>query len=110
MTEIALGYTSCTLEPLKLDGLDNVMMLSNLYTSKLHRKQGNAKQLLKHICAKSDTENFAVLLEPKSDDVEQSDLIKMYASHGFEELQKEPLLLARYPQPITNLNKKLRLI
>jgi ribosomal protein S18 acetylase RimI-like enzyme len=99
--EIALGYSSCTLEAFKLDGLSNVMMLSNLYTSKTHRKQGYAKQLLTHICAKADTEQFAVLLEPKSnEDIEQSALIKMYEQHGFEQLQAAPLLLARFPKTV----------
>jgi GNAT superfamily N-acetyltransferase len=103
MTDYALGKASCTLEPFKLDGLDNVMMLTNLYTSKTHRKQGYAKQLLTHICAKADTEQFAVLLEPKSDeDIEQSALIKMYEQHGFEQLQAVPLLLARFPKPLAD--------
>jgi GNAT superfamily N-acetyltransferase len=100
MTDYVLGKASCTLEPFKLDGLDNVMMLTNLYTSKTHRNQGYAKQLLTHICARADTEQFAVLLEPKSDEVEQSVLIKMYQNHGFEELQSAPLLLVRFPKPL----------
>jgi ribosomal protein S18 acetylase RimI-like enzyme len=101
MTDYVLGKASCTLEPFKLDGLDNVYMLTNLYTSKTHRNQGYAKQLLTHICAKADTDQFAVLLEPKSDeDIEQSALIKMYQDHGFEELQSTPLLLARFPKPL----------
>jgi GNAT superfamily N-acetyltransferase len=103
MTDYVLGKASCTLEPFKLDGLDNVFMLANLYTSKTHRKQGYARQLLTHICAKADTEQFAVLLEPKSDeDIEQSALIKMYQDHGFEELQAAPLLLARFPKPLAS--------
>jgi GNAT superfamily N-acetyltransferase len=103
MTEYALGYTSCTLELFTIDGLDNVKMLKNLYTTKTHRKQGYARQLLTHICAKADTEQFAVLLAPKSDeDIEQSALIKMYEQHGFEQLQAVPLLLARFPKPLAD--------
>jgi GNAT superfamily N-acetyltransferase len=101
--EIAFGHSSCTLEPFTIDGLDNVRMLKNLYTSKTHRKQGYARQLLTHICAKADTEGFAVLLEPKSDeDIEQLSLVAMYNKHGFEELQASPLLLARFPKPLAD--------
>jgi GNAT superfamily N-acetyltransferase len=104
MSEIALGYASCNLEPLELDEhtKGRVMMLTNLYTSKNYRQQGYARQLLTHLGAKADTEQFAILLNPKSDEIVLSELIAMYAKFGYEQIQDEPLLLARFPQPVAD--------
>lgn len=100
--DIQLGFSSCSLNKLSLDGInDGLMQLTNVYTEPENRNKGYAKALLTHICAKADYEQFAILLEPKSnEDIETSSLVKFYAKHGFERLQKEPLLMVRYPKEV----------
>jgi GNAT superfamily N-acetyltransferase len=98
--EISLGQASCTLEPFNEDGLDGkVKVLRSLYVPEAYRRQGYAKALLTHVCARADTEQYAVMLEPKGE-LDTKDLVAMYQSHGFTELQEEPLLLVRYPQEV----------
>jgi GNAT superfamily N-acetyltransferase len=98
--DITLGEASCTLEPFETEGLgDRVKILRNLYVPEASRRQGYAKALLTHICARADSEQYAVMLEPKGE-LDTSDLVAMYQAHGFTELQEEPLLLVRFPQEV----------
>ena len=109
MAIVVLGYAGCDLEPFEVDGVPSgkVKMLRNLYVNEQHRRQGYARALLTHIAAKADAEQYAIMLEPRSDEIELDVLLSMYAEHGFVELQADPLLLVRFPaEPDINLAPK----
>jgi GNAT superfamily N-acetyltransferase len=104
--DISLGHASCTLEPFESEGLPegSVKQITNLYVPEAYRRQGYARALLTHLCARADSEQYALMLEPEGE-LEPKDLIAMYQEHGFTELQPDPLLLVRFPKEVNEYIK-----
>lgn len=76
----------------------DVRMVVNLYTNVENRRQGHAQELMNRVMKEADGKKMILLLTPDPyDDVgpDAARLIEWYASMGFNEIQHEPLLMAR---------------
>lgn len=61
---------------------------------------GDATGLLCMVCHEADKAGLALLVQvdPFDEGLEKGELQRWYASHGFERIQREPLLMARGPR------------
>lgn len=76
----------------------DVRMLTNLEVSPESRRQGHATELLNRVAEEADKKRVIVLLNPGSfgeDGPDTSRLVEWYGSMGYQEIQHEPLLMAR---------------
>ena len=103
--EITRGNASVRLNPFVNDELTDdecakLRYLSHLYVDPEHRRNGQATELIKQVIKEASEAGITLLLEPKpyqDEDISLTDLIKFYAKHGFVRLQKEPLIMVKYP-------------
>jgi ribosomal protein S18 acetylase RimI-like enzyme len=86
-----LGAASCTLS--KSQALDGIIELSALHTDEWHRGKGLANRLMDGICEDADKSSTVLLLQPDGEEW----LCKWYESHGFQQIQSEPVVLMARP-------------
>jgi ribosomal protein S18 acetylase RimI-like enzyme len=101
-----MGPASCWVAPSKalparLRG--RVLELSGLHVEPERRHEGWGTALMRLVCAEADAEGAALLLcvEPSDSTMSREQLAAWYASHGFTQIQAEPLLMARPPKQTT---------
>jgi GNAT superfamily N-acetyltransferase len=80
----------------------HIRMVVNLYTDPGVRRNGDATELMKQVCAEADREKTVLVLEPEPEEDSPLDrwaLMNFYRKFGFTRVQKEPLtLMARGPR------------
>ena len=76
---------------------DKLRYLSHLYVEPDSRKQGQASALLKQVIKESNEAGLSLIVEPKpyGEGIDQLSLTKLYAKHGFVQIQKQPLIMYR---------------
>ena len=76
----------------------DIRMVSDLTTVTLSRNQGHATELMNRVAEEADKKKVILILNPGAFDDSGPDteqLIEWYASLGYQEIQQEPLLMAR---------------
>jgi N-acetylglutamate synthase-like GNAT family acetyltransferase len=86
-----MGPASCTLSDSEV--LPGIIELSSLDVPIYHRKKGAANKLMNAICEEADKARKVLMLMPADSEW----LVKWYESHGFEQIQADPLIMARRP-------------
>lgn len=84
-----IGYSQAIPSPMR----GKVLELSDLHTDELHRKKGQAHQLMLDVCQEADESQVVLILMPDGEEW----LIDWYEKFGFVEIQECPLLMARPP-------------
>jgi len=105
MSLIQEGYATAELNKysgndLKEEEKSNLFVLSNLYVPPEHRRKGHASKLLDKLHERADRNKFAILLNPeagKDGKLKGIKLVNFYKKNDYVVLQKEPLLMIRYP-------------
>lgn len=75
-----------------------VRLVSDVWTTPCSRRQGHATELMNRIAAEADKKKVILILNPGSfDEVgpKTEQLVEWYASLGYQEIQREPMLMAR---------------
>lgn len=117
-------YGGATCEIRSCEGIPDkikhdVRMLCNLETEPKMRGQGHATELLNRVHAEADRLKVIMVLNPSpygSDDcggLALSELVEWYGQMGYQEIQHEPLLMARMfniPQIVDSAAKISQLI
>lgn len=76
----------------------NLYVLSNLFVPEEHRRKGYANNLLDKLHERADRNKFAIMLHPEgTGKLKGAKLINFYKRNDYVILQKEPLLMIRYP-------------
>lgn len=103
MTVITEGHASCefnkyTGTDLSPEARNNLFVLTNLFVPEEQRKQGHASALLDKLAERADRNRFAILLNPEgTGKLKGTKLVNFYKRNDYVVLQKEPLLMIRYP-------------
>lgn len=85
-----------------------VLEVSSFYVPPEHRRLRYAEGLMAVLCAEADRHEKILLVhcQPFGDSIESDALRAWYERHGFQEIQPEPLLLAR---PIGGTPREVKL-
>jgi hypothetical protein len=76
---------------------ERVLEVSKLYVPPEHRRLRYADGLMTVLCAEADKSEKVLLVhcQPFGDSIEPDALKGFYERHGFQQIQPEPLLMAR---------------
>jgi len=85
-----LGAATCKLSESEV--MPGIIELSSLHVDEWHRRKGVANKLMDTLCEEADKARKVLMLMP-----DEEWLTKWYESHGFEQIQAEPLIMARRP-------------
>ena len=99
-------YGGATCEIRSCEGIPDkikhdVRMLCNLETEPKSRAQGHATELLNRVHAEADRLKVIIVLNPQPygedalDSLDLESLVEWYGQMGYQEIQHEPLLMAR---------------
>lgn len=103
MALITEGHATAELNRYTGEGLSeeaklNLFVLSNLFVPEEHRRKGYANALLDKLHERADRNRFAIMLNPEgTGKLKGSKLVNFYKRNDYVVLQKDPLLMIRYP-------------
>lgn len=103
MALITEGHAKAELNRYTGDGLSdeakkNLFVLTELFVPEEHRRKGYANNLLDKLHERADRNKFAIMLNPEgSGKLKGTKLVNFYKRNDYQVLQKEPLLMIRYP-------------
>jgi GNAT superfamily N-acetyltransferase len=105
MSQLIEGYATAELNrysgtDLSEEARKNLFVLSNLFVPEEHRRKGHASNLLDKLHERADRNKFAIMLIPGSfgdGKLKGRKLVNFYKRNDYVVLQKEPLLMIRYP-------------
>ena len=98
---VVKGPSSLKLSPMPgMEGRD-ILQITSISTDADQQNQGHASALLKEICRRADMSRFMLVISPEpfgKRALDAKQLERWYAKHGFETIQKKPVLMAREPK------------
>ena len=80
---------------------ERVRWVTQLVTDDSQRGQGNASMLMSIVCREADKHAITLLVEPKpyvGGGLDRNALECFYTRRGFQRIQDEPVLMARWPR------------